>query len=309
MDIGISVTSAHPLAVEGRTAAQWTVQRAAAVAEAGFASFSIGDHHATPSHYLQNVPMLARCLAELGPMPVIPLFLLPLWHPLLLAEQVGTLAAIAEGPVHCIMAVGRDDEQFTAMNISPRERRGRMEEALMVITALFAEEAVTHEGRYWQLHDVRMQPKPAQMPEFWIGASVDVAIDRAARVGDAWLASPGETPERLSERLAFYKQALERHGRAREVSVFPLRRDVYVGESDAEAEATAGPLLAQGHRGIDRSALIVGGPETAIAAFRDLEARGFNHTLVRFLPVGQEKILASIGRIGREVIPAVRAGA
>ena len=39
MDIGISVTSAHPSDVDARTAANWVVERAAAVAAAGFASF------------------------------------------------------------------------------------------------------------------------------------------------------------------------------------------------------------------------------------------------------------------------------
>lgn len=306
MEIGISVTSAHPQETEARTAARWMVERAAAVCEAGFASFSIGDHHATPAHYLQNVPVLARCLAELGPMPVIPLFLLPLWHPVLLAEQVGTLAALAEGPLHLILALGAGEAQFAPLGVSERQRRGRMEEAIPILAALFGENNVTREGRYWRLEDVSINPKPPALPQFWIGANVRVAIDRAARIGDAWLASPGETPEQASASLAFFREALRKHGRERQITVFPIRRDVYVGESDAEAEATAGAVLRGGYRGFDPSALIVGGPDRAIAAFRDLEARGFDHTLVRFLPVGQEKILASIARIGREVIPALR---
>ena len=52
--------------------------------------------------------------------------------------------------------------------------------------------------------------------------------------------------------------------------------------------------------------LIVGGPETAVARLRELEDMGFDHTLIRFLPVGQEAILESIARIGRDVIQALR---
>jgi alkanesulfonate monooxygenase SsuD/methylene tetrahydromethanopterin reductase-like flavin-dependent oxidoreductase (luciferase family) len=306
MEIGISVTSAHPRDVDARTAANWVVERAAAVAAAGFASFSIGDHHATPAHYVQNVPMLGRCLAELGSMPVIPLFLLPLWHPLLLAEQVGTLAAIAQGPLHCILAVGRDDEQFPALGVSARERRGRMEEAIPLLRRLFSEDHIDHAGEFWQFENVSINPKPPQIPEFWIGANVGVAIDRAARVADGWLASPGETPEQLTEKMAHFGEALSSNDRASEISTFPVRRDVYIGESDAEAAAATGPLLDGGYRGIDPSSLIVGGPETAVAALQDLEARGFNHTLIRFLPVGQDKILKSIARIGSDVIPELR---
>ena len=106
--------------------------------------------------------------------------------------------------------------------------------------------------------------------------------------------------------MAFFGEALASHDRAAQISVFPVRRDVYIGESDAEAAATASPLIESGYRGIDRSSLIVGGPETAVAALQDLEERGFNHALIRFLPVGQDKILESIARIGRDVIPELR---
>ena len=93
MNIGLSVTTADPGDVEARISARWVVERAEAAAAVEFASFSVGDHHGTPGPYMQNIPILERCLAVLGPMPVLPLFLLPLWHPVLLAEQVGTLAA------------------------------------------------------------------------------------------------------------------------------------------------------------------------------------------------------------------------
>jgi alkanesulfonate monooxygenase SsuD/methylene tetrahydromethanopterin reductase-like flavin-dependent oxidoreductase (luciferase family) len=306
MDIGISVTSSHPRDIDARTAANWMVERAAAIAESGFASFSIGDHHNTPGHYMQNVPMLGRCLAELGSTPVIPLFLLPLWHPVLLAEQLGTLGAIAQGPLHCIMAIGRDDAQMPAMSVSGRERRGRLEEAMEIITALFQDDSVTHQGRFWQLDNVRINPKPPEMPQFWIGANATVAIERAARIGNAWLASPGESPQELTDKMAFFGEAVSKYDRAEAISVFPVRRDVYVGESDAEAAETTAVLLGSGYRGISQDSLIGGGPDTAIAALQDLASRGFDHTLIRFLPVGQEKILESIERIGREVIPAVR---
>ncbi|MEE9277683.1 MAG: LLM class flavin-dependent oxidoreductase [Dehalococcoidia bacterium] len=305
MEIGISVTSAHPKSVDARAAAQWVVERAAAVQEAGFASFSIGDHHATPANYMQNVPMLGRCLAELGAMPVIPLFLLPLWHPVLLAEQVSTLAAIAKGPVHCILAVGDGEGQFAPMGVSLSERRSRMEEAVPLVRRLLTADAVSHEGKHWSLRDVSINPKPVETPQLWIGAGARVATARAARLGDAWLAAPGETLASATEKMAFYRETLSSEDRQAAVSVYPIRRDVYIGESDAEAEATAAPIVEAGYRGVDPSALIVGGPETAVKRLQELESVGFDHTLIRFLPVGQEKILASIRRVGSDVIPAL----
>lgn len=306
MHIGLSVTSAHPRQ-DPRTAARFVVQRAAAARAAGFASFSIGDHHATARPYMQNVPMLARCLPELGDTPVIPLFLLPLWHPVLLAEQIGTLAAIADGPLDCILAVGDDEAQFAPFNVPLDQRRDRMEEALPLLRRLLTEERVSHTGSLWQLDDVTISPRPERPPHFWIGASARVGVRRAGRIGDAWLAAPGAPRAQLRDRMAHFRETADTHDRLADVPAFPIRRDVYIGETDAAAEALAAPILERGYRGFDPDVLIVGGPETALARLRELEEIGFDHTLIRFLPVGQEAILESIARVGRDVIPALRA--
>lgn len=307
MEIGLSVTTAHARAIAGPTVAQWVIERAQAAKEAGFASFSVGDQHAASTfQYLQNVPILARCLAEIGPLTALPLFLVPLWHPVHLAEQVGTLACLAQGPLHCIFGLGSGEAQFAAMGTRLQERAGRMEEALPLLRRLLREDNLTHAGRYWRWENVSVNPKPPTPPEFWIGASAEPAIDRAARLGDAWVCGPDFGAARAGELLRTYRRALARHGRGEPPRVQPIRRDVYVGVSDEEAEATVAPILAKGYRGFPREALIVSGPQTAIRELRALAEAGFNHTQIRFLPVGQEKILASIGRIGAEVIPVLR---
>ena len=98
------------------------VERARAAREARLDSLFLGDHHVTGGPYYQNVPMLGRLLAEWGRGPAGALFLLALWHPVLLAEQVGTLAAVAEGPFVLQCALGRADEQFAGMGVSLRGR-------------------------------------------------------------------------------------------------------------------------------------------------------------------------------------------
>ena len=308
MKIGLSVTSAYPSDIEALAAARWIVERAAAAGEAGFASFSLGDHHAAPNHHMQNVPTLARCLPELGDMPVLPLFLLPLWHPVLLAEQIGTLAVLAHGPLDCILAAGADAKQFAPFGVGLGERRDRMEEAVPLLRRLLTEEVVSHDGPYWHLDEVTINPRPPRTPRFWIGAHVRVAIRRAGRLGDAWLAGPGKTTQQLRDALSTFREAADAEDRLGRVDVFPIRRDVYIGESDAEAAESTRPLIEAGYRGFEPNVLIIGGPETAVARLRELEKMGFDHTLLRFLPVGQEKILASIARVGRDVIPALRGG-
>src|SRR5215213_1705712 len=101
MRVGISLTSNYPNMTDPRQGARWMIERAAAARRAGLASLFIGDQHASPTPYYQNTPMLGRLLAEWGEAPAGCLFLLPLWHPVLVAEQIGTLAAVAQGPSSC----------------------------------------------------------------------------------------------------------------------------------------------------------------------------------------------------------------
>ena len=72
------------------------VERAQVANQAKLDLLSLGDHHLTPVNYFQNVPMLGRLMAEWNSGPVGCLFLLPLWNPVLVAEQVGTLAALTQ---------------------------------------------------------------------------------------------------------------------------------------------------------------------------------------------------------------------
>lgn len=192
------------------------------------------------------------------------------------------------------------------MGVRVQERASRMEEALPLLRRLMREDSVTHAGKHWHLDNVSLNPKPPSPPEFWIGETAEAAIERAARPGDAWVCGPEGGAAQAIELLQKYRAALARHGRTEAVRVYPIRRDVYVGESDAEAEGSAGPLVAQGYRGFPREALITGGAERAIEELRALGRADFSHVQIRFLPVGQEKILASIRRIGAEVIPALR---
>jgi alkanesulfonate monooxygenase SsuD/methylene tetrahydromethanopterin reductase-like flavin-dependent oxidoreductase (luciferase family) len=77
---------------------------------------TLGDHHSTgPAGYVQNVPMLGRILAEWTTRPIGCLFLVPLWNPVLLAEQIGTLAAMSSGPFIVQTGLGGGEGQFRAM--------------------------------------------------------------------------------------------------------------------------------------------------------------------------------------------------
>ena len=292
--IGVSIQSAYPVK-DVREGARWMVDRARAAESAGLDSLFVGDHHATPLPYFQNSPMLGRMLAEWGERPAGALYLLPLWNPVLLAEQVGTLASIARGRFIVQCAVGRDDEQFPALGANPRMRPSRFEESLDVLRKLWAGEAVDSDGR-WRLRVAQISPVPPEPVDVWIGAVARPAIDRAARLGDGWLASPHLAPDGAREQLGLYLERCEVHGRR--PSAVAIRRDVYVGASDAEAAATTRAIVERGHRGFGSDALVIGGPASVAAAFKELAAIGYTDVIVRNIVGDQALALDCLRRLG-----------
>jgi hypothetical protein len=78
-----------------------------------------------------------------------------------------------------------------------------------------------------------------------------------------------------------------------------IRRDIYVGESAAEAAATGGRVVAAGYRGFAPEATIVGDAATVAAAFADLGQMGYTHILVRNLVPTQAEALASLTRLAQ----------
>ena len=293
MNIGVSLTSAYSLE-DPRTGARMMVERAAAARQAGLDSLFVGDHHATPHPYYQNVPMMGRLLAEWSDKPAGCLFLLPLWNPVLVAEQVGTLAAIAQGRFIVQVGLGDDEAQFLAMGASLKTRPSAFEESLSAIRRLLSGDSVTANGRF-TFENARLALRPAEPVEFWIGATANVAIDRAARLGDAWLASPGLVPAAAAAKGAIYRERCLAHGRV--PTAIAIRRDVYVGESKDDAQTTLARAVEKGYRGFDPAALVAGDVEQVTEQFRALGSMGYTDVIVRHFTNDHAKVLGSFARL------------
>ena len=294
MRIGVSLTSQRRVA-DPREGARWMIERAAAAQKAGLDSLFVGDHHATPGPYYQNVPIMGRLLAEWGDRPAGCLFLLPLWNPLLVAEQVGTLAAIARGRFVFQCGLGDGQEQFAAMGAEIKHRPSAFEEAFDVIQRLLRGETVER-GRRFAFEHARLALRPAEPVEYWIGASAPVAIDRAARLADGFLGSPGTAPATAKGQIDHYRVRCAAHGRT--PTAVALRRDVYVGASAEEARATAEAVLAAGYRGFPREALVYGSVDEVVAQLRPFAAMGCTDIIIRHITDEQPKVLASMARLG-----------
>jgi alkanesulfonate monooxygenase SsuD/methylene tetrahydromethanopterin reductase-like flavin-dependent oxidoreductase (luciferase family) len=133
--------------------------------------------------------------------------------------------------------------------------------------------------------------------EVWIGASAPRSIDRAARLGDGWLADPGLDPAGCRAALATYQEACARHGRT--PTAVAIRRDVYVGASAAEARQTMAPYLNRGHRGFPAEALLIGDVAEVAGRIAELREIGYTDVIVRNITADQGQALAAIERLGR----------
>jgi len=294
MKIGISLTTNHPDVTDPRQGARWLIERTAAARRAGLASLFIGDQHASPTPYYQNTPMLGRLLAEWGDRPAGCLFLLPLWHPVLVAEQIGTLAAIAQGPFVMQCGLGWGEDRFAAMGANYKTRPSAFEEALDIVRRLLAGETVNSSRRF-QVAGASLALRPAEPVEVWIGASATPAIDRTARLAEGWIASPSLTNAEARAQADIYRERCAAYGKP--PGVVALRRDIYVGPSSSEAQAVRQQALRQGYRGMPEEALVAGSVEEVTEQFRHFADIGYTDILVRHLTNDQPKVLGSFERL------------
>src|SRR5215468_3085316 len=144
---------------------------AAASRDAGLDGLLFGDNHAIPSVYancFSPVPTVARLMAVTGSMPVGMVLLAPFYQPIVLAEQIGTLAAFAQTPLIITLANGGRTQTFDAFGIPLRSRARRLEELTFVLRGLLAGDRVTFHGRYLTLDGVSISPLPHVPVEIWL---------------------------------------------------------------------------------------------------------------------------------------------
>jgi alkanesulfonate monooxygenase SsuD/methylene tetrahydromethanopterin reductase-like flavin-dependent oxidoreductase (luciferase family) len=282
------------------------VEVAAAARAAGLDSLLTGDSHGANPGYAASfspLPTVARLMSVTGDMPVGMVLLAPFYHPVLLAEQIGTLAAFAGGPLIVTFVLGGRPPQFQAFGMEEKSRVGRLEEMVPIARALLSGERVTHRGRHYTLEGATISPLPRVPVEIWLGGTVTASAERAGRLGDAWLTGQNATDEDLRRQLERYREAAARAGRPpRPV----LRRDIYVGESDEEARAVVGAILAEGYRGTGLDQLLVGSAATVVESLGHYRDMGFDYVMVRHIVGDHQLMLRSFERIGRDVMPRIR---
>jgi alkanesulfonate monooxygenase SsuD/methylene tetrahydromethanopterin reductase-like flavin-dependent oxidoreductase (luciferase family) len=334
MKFGLIVSKQHPPGVSMVDRFREHVEQVRAARGAGFDLIVMGQHYlSTPFQEIQTMPALARLAADAGSMRIgATVLLLPLLNPVDVAEQVATLDVITEGRFIFGVGLGYREEEYEAFGVRREERVPRLVEALALIKRLWSEEEVTHHGRFYRVTGARMALRPVQTPHppIWFAANNHAAVERAARMGDAWVINPHATLPILRDQVSLYRKTLEAAGKPFPAE-FPVIKELYVAADRKTAIAECRPFLeakygayaawgqdkalpqgesfAQAFEDLARDRFIIGDPDDCVRDIRRYaEALGAGCFIFRIQWPGMEqaKVLRVIKLLAERVLPAFR---
>ncbi|MFW6385373.1 MAG: LLM class flavin-dependent oxidoreductase [Halodesulfurarchaeum sp.] len=213
-----------------------------AAEEAGFDQVMAGQHYLSTFTQLQLLPYIARLTGEIETLDIATgVVLLPFYHPIELAEQFATIDALHDNRTVFGVGAGYRDVEFHAFDVPKTERVPRLLEGLELTRALLTEEAVTYDGEYYSVSDATLPVRPDTPPRFWLAANSTAAVERAARVSDAWLVNPHSTiAEIRAQKESAYDPIRGERDRGSEV---PIIREVFVAPTRDGAVETANTYL------------------------------------------------------------------
>src|SRR6058998_256287 len=158
LEIGLS-----PL--QGQATFDETLRECEQAEAAGFSSIWLGEHHNHPLLYPAPLIGLAAVASRTRTIRLgTGVLLLPLYHPLDVAEEAAMLDVISGGRLILGIGAGYAPEEFDAFGVSLKERGSRMDEAVPLIQRLWSEERVSHEGRHFRVTNATVAPRPIQRP-------------------------------------------------------------------------------------------------------------------------------------------------
>ncbi len=221
------------------------VVEAQAIEAAGFDGCFVPEHHQQEDGYLSNALIVAGLIGmkteriDVGTCATV----LPLIHPIHLAEDSAIIDQATKGRLVLSVGVGYQPQDFEAFGVNVKQRVGRTEEGITILRQCWKGERFSFDGKYYQLNDVLVAPKPYRQPgpPIWIGSWSPPGIERAAQLADGWLSDPLQSLPVVRKYTDQYRAAAAKCGRKPYVV---LMRDAVIAGSREEALAQSGPIVA-----------------------------------------------------------------
>ncbi|MEH6584458.1 MAG: TIGR03619 family F420-dependent LLM class oxidoreductase [Halioglobus sp.] len=166
------------------------------------------------------------------------------------AKQVQSIQLLSGNRFDFGVGISPWEEDFAVCGV-PWEKRGkRFDEQIAILRGLETGEFYGHEGEILQMPSNKMCPAPSEKTPILIGGHADVALKRAARVGDGWMCA-GASLEELSVYLQRINVLREEYGTAdRPFKVFTTGADAFSNEGIAKLEAVGVTDVVIGFRNV-----------------------------------------------------------
>jgi probable F420-dependent oxidoreductase len=231
-------------------------------------------------------------------------FVTPLHSPLHLAKSISSLDQLSRGRVEVGVGTGGGFRMFSAFGVDGQHFVARFTEGLELMRAMWTQDRVDFDGRFWQARNAAMEPKPFQKPHppVWFGGSHPNALRRAVRLADGFMGAGSTTTADFLEQARVVREALAEQGR--DPATFRLAKRVYLGVDDdaSRARQRTGEALNDlygyfGLKGIERVG-VAGRPADVAAGLAEIAAAGTD--LILLNPLFDEA--AQMERLAAEVI-------
>lgn len=205
----------------------------------GFYAYHLAEHHSTPlgmapspAVFLSSVAQRTKLL-RFGPL----VYLLPLYHPLRLAEEISMLDQLSHGRLEVGIGRGRSPIELTLYGQDPQDSQAIYDDTLAIIRLAFAQERLTFESKHFSYRNVPVELRPMQRPHppFWYGVGTPDSAEQIGKLGfhAVTLAKPALAAEIASR---FYKASASAGWSDRHLGIC---RFIVAAETDGEAEALA----------------------------------------------------------------------
>ena len=336
MHYGIMMRGQFPAEDDVAAHFQRMLEQARLIDRLGYHSITKGSHYSTtPLQDLQQVPFLCRIAAEAPSLRLnAGIVLLSLHNPMEVADYFATMDLMSGGRMIFGCALGYREVEYKAFGVRKGEGVRRFEENLEAVKRLWSGGPVSMKGSHFELDEARISVPLVQDPHppVWMGANVDAAVRRAARLGDCWYLNPHQKLETLKRQMEIYRNELDRIGKPFPTEL-PMRREVFCARTHEEAVRVAAPFIkgmydlyrtwgqdkamAEGDRDLTlayedlaRDRFIVGDPdEVAEEMLRYNRELGVNHIIMSVQGTGmpQSQTLETFQLMAEEVFPKVQA--
>ena len=269
----------------------------------GLDAMWLAELHFNPERSVLGAPLIlaAAIAARTKKMKIgTAVTVLPLCHPLRLAEEVATVDQLSGGRL--IFGVGRSGfaHTYATYGVDYGESRERFAETLAIVKRAFTEERFSHKGRYFTYDNVRLAPKPAQAPwpEIRIAAASPDTYEEVGALGHPiFVAARIGNLSELAPNVKVFRDAWKKAGHPGRGAVY-LRVPVYVADTDEKArEEPRESILHLLHTIGDR--LAASATAAGARAIENRAARGAKMQTIDYEEVLRERMI--VGTPGRVV--------